>query len=276
MSESLVNDVFHRAMCLETFYSTLNGSEESYFGQVGLIRGERLPSSPENVDRTEAKRRRTAAYMQSSCFEATPLTALHNVINEEDETYTMAKLYCASPPLTASAITFPDGGRVLTENDLIEIRSATETDEAIMWESQGVTNGNTIVNSAHFLTKKPLSYEKVPDGFQPRAGQKIGIAVYRRFEITAEDAGAAEGTDLKKIFGEKNLVCVYTGEITAVSRECSVFEHSINTFCGCSGAIVFLLDKNQRDEDMEHAGKAMGVHVGGSPEGHLANIAFKI
>ena len=267
----LVNDVFHRAMCLKTYYSTLNGSEKSYYGQAGLIRGQRLTPSPENVE----KRRRTSAFMQSSCFKATPLTALHNVINEEGETYASVKLYCASPP-TTSIIAFPDGGRVLTENDLIEIRPATEEDEAIMWESRDVTKGDAIVDPGHFLTKKPLSYEKVPDGFQPRAGQKIGIAVYRRFEITAEDAGAAEGTDLKKIFGEKNLVCVYTGEITTVSHECPVFEHSINTFCGCSGAIVFLLDKNQRDEDMKHAGKALGVHVGGSPECHLTNVAFKI
>ena len=178
----LVNDVFHRAMCLKTYYSTLNGSEKSYYGQAGLIRGARLTPSPENVE----KRRRTSAFMQSSCFKATSLlTALHNVINEEGETYASVKLYCASPP-TTSTIAFPDGGRVLTENDLIEIRPATEEDEVIMWESRDVTEGDTIVDPGHFLTKKPLSYEKVPDGFQPRAGQKIGIAVYRRFEITAE------------------------------------------------------------------------------------------
>jgi hypothetical protein len=42
------------------------------------------------------------------------------------------------------------------------------------------------------------------------------------------------------------------------------------------GAIVFLLDKNQLKGDMEHAGKAVGVHSGGSPGGDLANIGFKI
>lgn len=279
ITPSLVNAVFHRAMCLETFYSTPNGSEESYYGQMGLIRGERLTSSPDNADRFEAKRQntaRSAASTLSSCFKATPYTALHNVINEKDETYDRATLFCASPPMKTS-IKFPEGGRELTENDLIEISSGTEEDEAFMWESHDVTVGDVIDNPNHFLTKKPLSYEKVPDGFELRAGQKIGIAVYRTFDITAEDAGAAEGEDLTKIYGKKNLVCVYTGEITESSSNGLAFHHSINTFCGCSGAIVFLLDKNQSDEEAkQHAGKAIGVHVGGAPEGHPTNVAFKI
>ena len=278
ITQSLANAVFHRAMCLETFYSTLNGSEESYYGQMGLIRGERLTSSPDNVDRSEAKRqKRSAALTLSSCFRATPHTALHNVINEEEETYDRATLHCASPPMKSSTIKFPEGGRELTENDLIEIFPATEEDEAFMWESRDVTIGNVIADPNHFLTKKPFSYEKVPDGFELRAGQKIGIAVYRMFDITAEDAGAAEGEDLTKIYGKKNLVCIYTGEITEPSSKGLAFQHSINTFCGCSGAIVFLLDKNQSDEEVKrHVGKAIGVHVGGAPEGHLTNVAFKI
>jgi len=36
-----------------------------------------------------------------------------------------------------------------------------------------------------------------------------------------------------------------------------VLEHSINTFRGCSGAIVFLLDKNQSEAVMEHAGRLL-------------------
>jgi len=250
ITPSLVNEVFHRAMCLETIYSKPDGSEESYFGQMGLIRGERPPSSLDTVNRLEAKRRKPSASSLVSCFKATPHTALHNVLDEEDETYKRVMVHCAHRSLRTSAIAFPDGGagQVLAEADVVGISPAT------------VAVGETLGDSKHFMTRKSWSYNKIPDVFELKAGLKIGIAVYRTFEITAEDTSAAAGVDVTKTFGKKNLVCVYTGEITQASRESVAFQHSINTFCGCSGAIVFLLDQNQPDEAKQHAGKAIGVH----------------
>ena len=59
---------------------------------------------------------------------------------------------------------------------------------------------------------------------------------------------------------------IQTGVVTAVygsNRE--VFGHSINTYEGCSGAIIFLLDKDQPPESVESHdyGKAIGVHAAG-------------
>jgi hypothetical protein len=104
------------------------------------------------------------------------------------------------------------------------------------------------------------------------------MAVYRVIDILAKDACAADGEDLTKTYGKKNLVCVFTGEITECSSAAAgTFQHSINTFTGCAGAIVFLLDKNQPDEQAQrHAGKAIGVHVGGAPYDVPTNVAFKI
>jgi hypothetical protein len=179
-------------------------SEKSYYGQIGLIRGERLPSSPDMVDRREAKRqKRLVASSLTSCFSVTPYTALHNIINEKDETYFGATIHCASL-MKKSSIKFPGGSRELTKNDSVEIFPATEGDDALLWESHDVTVGDGIANPEHFLTKKPLSYEKVPNGFELRAGQKIGMAVYRGFDMTAMDAfGAAEGEDFDQTIWQK-------------------------------------------------------------------------
>ena len=71
--------------------------------------------------------------------------------------------------------------------------------------------------------------------------------------------------------------CIYTGEITAIHTQKLSFEHSINTFCGCSGAIIFLLDTDQVESAEGLGGKALAVHVGGHPNGSTrANVAFVI
>jgi hypothetical protein len=70
------------------------------------------------------------------------------------------------------------------------------------------------------------------------------MAVYRTFDITHADADAPASVDLEKVYGKKCQACIYTGEVTELSHNGETFCHSINTFEGCSGAVVFLLDKN--------------------------------
>jgi hypothetical protein len=121
-----------------------------------------------------------------------------------------------------------------------------------------------------------MSYEKVDDNFNLVAGQKVGIAVFRRSPITHEDAGVSAGVDLQTYFGQPNMVHVHTGCITRVSEDNSVLEHDINTFVGCAGAIVFLLDQNQNGlVDSRHFGKSIAVHVGGESTINR-NFAFRI
>ena len=123
--------------------------------------------------------------------------------------------------------------------------------------------------------------ERVDYRFQ--VGQKIGMAVYRDFVVTAEDAGRPRNTlsvyDLRSIYGRENRVNVYTGQITHVSPDGKAFEHNVNTFAGCSGAVVFLLDEGQPDSvDPSDYGKAVAIHAGGKniTAGEIRNLAFKI
>lgn len=78
-----------------------------------------------------------------------------------------------------------------------------------------------------------------------------------------EDFGELE---IKKYYGEPGRVRVniYTGDIKYVGPK--HIEYSINSFTGCSGAIVFLLDKDQpASVDASDFGKAVAVHSGAHP-----------
>eukprot|EP00978_Attheya_sp_CCMP212_P007936 scaffold18449_cov49-Attheya_sp.AAC.4 len=80
---------------------------------------------------------------------------------------------------------------------------------------------------------------------------------------------------LEDFYGQKLQACIYTGEATEVSsaKNGQTFSHNINTFEGCSGAVVFLLDQNQEIEvEEELHDMAGGVHVGGLDSTN--NIAF--
>ena len=82
-------------------------------------------------------------------------------------------------------------------------------------------------------------------------------------------------TDLEGIYGRPDAVNIYTGQITLVGEK--HIEYDINTFTGCSGAIVFLLDQGQPDSvDPTDYGKAIAVHSGAHPSLLDRNFGFKI
>jgi hypothetical protein len=77
------------------------------------------------------------------------------------------------------------------------------------------------------------------------------------------------------VYGQKFQVCIYTGQVTEISTNSRTFCHNINTFEGCSGAIIFLLDRNQPDDvAAELHGMAVGINVGGLDK--ESNIGFLI
>lgn len=287
VSGGLLTEVQYKAMCWEISYKKLDGSSSGppYNGQLGLIRGNRITASPQ--DHQNAKRQILASpQMPPSRFEAIPTTALHNVIDypHKNEYFGACKIFISTPPTEVINLVFPDFHRSLTNADKIQLIPAdTENDvPALTWRSHDVARGTPVVDPTQFLTQKHLSFEKIPEveGFAITVGLNIGIAVYRNFTIKAADAGASLSEEqLRKLFGERDSVCVLTGEITALHENPErSFEHSINTFRGCSGAIIFLLDQNQPTEAaVRHKGKAIGVHVGGKPVdsgGPPANVGF--
>ena len=80
------------------------------------------------------------------------------------------------------------------------------------------------------------------------------MAIFARRNATQDTAATnLEQEQINAIFGIADEVNFLTGTITGIS-ETSIF-HDINSYRGCSGAVVFLLEG-------EHQGKAIAVHVG--------------
>jgi hypothetical protein len=285
VSTALLEEVQCKAMCWEIDYVKATGVKAAtYNGQLGLIRGARITPSP--GDRQNPKRHRTEQRLPPSRFEVTPTTALHNVIDYplKDEYFSACMISWSDPPGAYPNLQFSDITRQISAADRIELASPNPDDEidALVWKAYDISRGTTIADAAKDITQKRLSFEKIPDTLAITEGMKVGIVVYRTFDIDSDDTGVSlSEADLKKLFGETNSVCVFTGEITVVhDNQYGSFEHSINTYRGCSGAIIFLLDKNQQTEEiLLHRGKAVGVHAGGKPVwvgGPRANVGFRI
>jgi hypothetical protein len=204
--------------------------------------------------------RARVAFQEDVNFQAILLTAKHNLENTGEETYlrTTAKCY----DRVEKDIRLPDGGCTMV--DRIQVRPATDTKRKMTWSDDDISFGETITDPSNVLTKASRLFQKLPDTFRLREGHRIGVLVYRTFDITHEDAKAPLNTDLVQVYGEKFQVCIYAGKVTEISANGRTFCHNINTFKGCSGAIIFLLDRNQPDdvEDTFH-GRAVGINVGG-------------
>jgi hypothetical protein len=91
------------------------------------------------------------------------------------------------------------------------LREGDNNQEEITWEYYDVTTAGKIENRDSPLTRKTVSFPKVerPD-YHFQVGQKVGMAVYRNFEVTDEDAGmhmnSISKEELRTIFGQANRV----------------------------------------------------------------------
>jgi hypothetical protein len=279
VSADLASEVAEKAINLEVEVVLVDGTTDTYECQAGLIRVRHLTESPD-----DSKKRKRDGRNSRPRFAVTPTTAKHNIISGISdggvfERYRSAKLH--APGGRSCPLTFPDGGFEPQGADAIRMCPPDDNGEnEVLWPcGVDVTKGEVVEDPSHYITQKIMSFEKVRDDFVLTEGQKIAIAVYRKSAVSRRDACAPPGTDLERHFGQMNRVNVYTGAITSVSfsDNGTVLEHNINTFAGCSGAIVFLLDKNQGSLGVEERdyGKAIAVHVGGDPCMNC-NFAFKI
>lgn len=146
-----------------------------------------------------------------------------------------------------------------------------------------VAYGEVIQYPENDFTRKFVSFDVVRQDFKLEEGQKIGIAVWRKgriyedekpdpYEIDGEVIQESQKPKLSeedetKYYGPPNKPVILTGEITAIYEGGKVFRHNINTYPGCSGAVIFLRDKNQRESvlDEDH-GCVIGVHAVGRSE----------
>ena len=261
ISTDLVNKVSKKACEFYMAFTDPVTGNEYYHGQGGFIRGAMLAASarPDDDGQPEPKRPRVA-FQEDLNYEATPLTAKHNLKNDGEETYLRTTAKCFDQ--VEKDITLPDGGCTMAER--IQVRPATATKREMTWSADDISFGDTITAPSNVLTRASRLFEKIPDTFRLRQGHRIGVLVYRTFHITHEDAKAPLNTDLVQVYGQKFQVCIYTGQVTEISANGRTFCHNINTFKGCSGAIIFLLDRNQSDDvAAEFHGRAVGINVGG-------------
>lgn len=250
----------------------MSGEEGTAWGSGGLLRGR---ENVDTLDSTEAVAapvgRGRVRFGEFSSYEVTPVTAKHNLVPDDDEEYVRSTIQF--PETSPMETTMPDGGCEIT--DYIEVRPATEGVKAIHRETDDYSFGQKVSTPSRTVTKMPFLFDQVPSSFGLQVGQKIGIAVFRTYDIDHTDAEAPKSTDMKRVYGENNQACIYTGKVTEISSNGKTFGHDINTFEGCSGAVVFLLDLEQKDNmDPAIYGMAVGIHTGGLDTG--TNIAFKL
>ena len=297
MSPELANVVSSKAFRLRIITKNRRTEESGnpFVGQVGFIRGARLVDSPPLQRRAIGGGERPISNLRSSHFEATPITCLHNVANvrNEDsgdmEDYQFSEIV-APTGTSVHIFNFEGAGYEMSPEHAAVIRGGVGEGEGsrseVKWAwGHDVTKAATLSNVSSLFTTRGSTFEAVVrEGYRFRIGQKIGIAVFRDFAITCEDAGMRRNsvplTELEAIYGLTDQVNIYTGEIKDISPDGRAFEHDINTFRGCSGAIVFLLDQGQIDNGVipDDYGKAIAVHAGGKymGAGELRNIAFKL
>lgn len=272
ISTSLITQVSSKACQIQVHFIDAHGDEAgSYFGQAGLLKGERLTPSPSQGPANKRRRTATVSFEEYASFKATPVTAKHNLENENGEIYQQTVM--TSTYGIKRTVFFAEGG--CASGPDIEVRPRTEDTRELTWTDDDWSYGKVIEDGA--FAKKPRLFEVVPANFELRVGHGIAIVVYRTFDIANEDAGlvSSNNVDLQAIYGPPQMPCIYTGKVTEISANGKTFCHDINTFAGCSGAVVFLLDKQPDDfvfNTDEVRGKAVGIHVGGLDATN--NIAF--
>jgi hypothetical protein len=249
----------------------VDGGQEAFksikcgHGQIGFIRREAIASSPGEFGRKH--------------FAVISVTAKHNLCRSYDgkkkkrADATGASVWLRTKqPAEEIGLVFDDLNWQPGEADNITLRGDFK------WEyGVDVSFGRKVSQRTDGITNEQTSFELVRPDFQLKRGLKIGIAVY-----FAEDAAPSNTTispdstsllaytpnRIQEIFGKPLQPNIYTGTITRAQQEDEVhIEYDINTFTGCSGAIVFLLDKQTPGSGVETRdhGKAIAVHVGRHP-----------
>lgn len=202
-------------------------------------------------------------------------TARHNIVIDDDNYKFL--MGCVTFDNDRYLMQFPDGGKV---NDLVPYPLRQSSDESHHRNDVWKSGIDIIAGPVPSFVSLEQSFQMVREDFVLEKGQKIGIAVgmpprdgvlsslRRKYKQLDE-------TWLDDIYGVSTMrsVNVYTGEITFVGDV--HIEYNNNTFEGCSGAIVFLLDKHQPEESVKERdyGCAIAVHVGAHPH-YDRNLAF--
>jgi hypothetical protein len=277
-SEVLLHDVSPKAHGITTVYWIDEGesfSAKHGHGQMGFIRREQIPSSPGQVGKH---------------FAVVPVTAKHNLRRTFD--VKLKKWADAKSSSVWLRRNEPSDEVVLRfDNDLNWTpkethKVALRSDNTSSWDfGIDVSCAHKLISRKNGATNESTSFELVRPDFKLKKGQGVGIAVY--FDEAAAPTNKAISPDpsnlLKKtnqeiqdIYGKPFQTNVYTGKITFADSGQQHIEYTFNSFTGCSGAIVFLLDKQPTDSGVKTCdhGKAVAVHAGRHPRLQNRNFGF--
>lgn len=169
--------------------------------------------------------------------------------------------------------------------DSIDLRAGVEARSAVCPWGFDVSVGRLISEPENPATDARLAFTKVRSNFNLKDGQKVGIAV-----LFSEDSKPKASTiagafdfdlpvneaDIRRIYGRSGEVNIYTGKIKYVGVTYIVYD--INSFTGCSGAVVFLLDEHQPEDSVQECdyGKAVAIHAGAHPSQGDRNYGFML
>eukprot|EP00978_Attheya_sp_CCMP212_P017305 scaffold46056_cov48-Attheya_sp.AAC.1 len=245
ISETLMTEIPPKAIPLDGFYpldDDVNFSTLGY-GQSSLIR-------KGGISRSHGE----------TTFHCTvvPVTAKHNLrIVKESNSIFVPKRATLNMEAGVTDFVSQDLGWEPPAADEINIREECEGSRPAftLW-GLGISIGLEISKHMIPLTDPAYAFDLVRPKFKLKVGQKVAIAVNFRPKAkpTKESIKGSgpkiPGRDvseqaLEDIYGKPDCVNVYTGTITFVGVK--DIEYSCNAFSGCSGAVVFLLDKDQPD-----------------------------
>jgi hypothetical protein len=245
-------------------------------GHGGLIRKDVLHSSPGG-----------STTLMSSVY---PFTAKHNLRRAQDDNkgwFQPSEAFLQLSGGIEIKVDWEDLGWIVDGEARVDLREGKEALPAFCQFGVDLSVGNLITDAEHPACVASHSFERVVrKGFKLEKGMKVGIAVKfsddskpNRESISREDEDEIPESfgddDLKRYFGETGKVNIYTGEIKYVGP--THIEYSINSFTGCAGCIVFLLDQDQPPSvDQNDWGKAIAIHSGAHPTMMDRNFGFLI
>ena len=279
ISQLLVREVQEKCMPLEVFLAreSVAVSGKTGYAQGGFIRHEPIQTSQGGTNTN---------------YSVFPITVKHNLRSVTDLLQQVYVPYMAhfKVPHGVARLDSPDFGWVPNECDIFDPRAGVEARPAVLNFGIDVSLGKLITDPSEFVTGKKKSFARVrrdspsQKGLELMKGQKIGMAVSFPQEAKPTKksvAGAFEDevdvadAQLKTIYGEHGQVNIYTGDILYVGKD--FIEYDINSFTGCAGAVVFLLDMGQPDSvDPSDYGKAVAIHCGAHPVIGDRNVGFLI
>ena len=273
ISKELVREVLPKAITCEVAYARPGFNQElPGYGQGGFIRLRAIQRSP---GETSVER-----------YSVIPITAKHNLrqVNIKGHPHVVVAAKLAQQSIgKASLQDSPDFSWAPTGRERINLRPDGDRAAFCTWGFD-VSVGSLIDNAEIDFTKPLCSFSLVRENFSLEVGQKVGIAVLfteqtkpNKFTIAgcSEEEVPLTEDEIKKIYGEPNQVNIYTGEITHVGE--NHIEYSLNSFTGCSGAVVFLLDQNQPESVQQcDFGHALAIHSGAHPFLQNRNYGFLI